>query len=86
MPPTNNITITIVVNGVPTPVTVNVQQKVKQLVHEALRESGQPDQSPGNWELKTEAGATINQDQRIADAGIAAGVTLFLSLLAGGGG
>lgn len=76
----------IVVNGVRTEVTVNVQQKVKQLVREALHASGQPDASPEDWELKTEAGVLLNPDLQIGAAGIVAGTTLFLSQAAGGGG
>lgn len=87
MPPNKkNIDVTVVVNGVPTKVEVNVQQKVRNLVREALREAGQKHEDSDNWELKTKDGALLNQELRISEAGITDGVTLFLSLAAGGGG
>jgi hypothetical protein len=86
MPPNHNINITIVVNGVATAVKANVEQKVRNMVREALREAGQKDADPKDWELKTKDGVLLNQDLRIGDAGITSGVTMFLSLAAGGGG
>jgi uncharacterized protein DUF2604 len=81
-----NITVTIVVSGQPTSLKVNIHQKVEELVREALRQSGNQGQPPGDWELRTTDGNLIEQTARIGDAGIIEGITLFLSPRAGIGG
>jgi len=85
-PADKNIKVNVVVNGAATTVKVDVLQKVEHLVREALREAGQKGADPKDWELKTKEGVLLNQDLRIREAGITTGVTLFLSLAAGGGG
>ena len=87
MPSDKNITLVVVVGGVDQTVTVNPNQDVKHLVKEALRTSGQPDEPPENWVLRTVGGDEIPQSGRVRDvAAITAGVKLFLSQSTGGGG
>jgi hypothetical protein len=88
MAQSNNITVIVVVGGFDQPVTININEQVKSLVKEALRESGQPKEPPENWVLRSAAGGEpIGQDQKIRDvAGIVPGVKLFLNQHTGGGG
>lgn len=85
-PQDKNIEITVVVSGQPQRIRVNTHQTVEHLVHEALKQSGNTGQPPDQWELRTEEGALLDQQRRIADVGIVAGVTLFLNPRAGAGG
>ena len=81
-----HITLTIVVSGQPVTVTAEINEKVEQLVREALRESGNKGQPPNDWELRTVDGVLIDQGLRIGAAGIVNGMKLFLSPRAGAGG
>lgn len=82
-----NVTVTVVVGGKPVPVTVNGNQKVEHLIKEALHEAGQKGANPADWNLRTAEGHEFsNRDQKISDAGIVSGVTLYLDPAEGGGG
>jgi hypothetical protein len=80
-----NIEVTVVVSGQPERLKVNVHQTLEHLVHEALRTTGNQGQSPAEWELRTEAGALLDQVQRV-DSVLRDGETVFLSPKAGAGG
>jgi hypothetical protein len=80
-----NIDVTVVVSGQPERLKVNVHQTLEQLVHEALQKTGNHGQSPGNWELRTEAGALLDQNQGVESV-LRDGETVFLSPKAGAGG
>ncbi len=82
----SEIEITIVVSGQPERIKVNDHQRLEILVREALARSGNEGQPPSDWELRTEGGLLLDQEQTVAQAGIANGQTLFLSPKAGGGG
>jgi hypothetical protein len=81
-----NFDVEVVVSGQTFTIKVNENQKVEQLVKEALKESGNKGQPPSEWELRTTDGALIDQSLRIEDAGIVPGATLYLSPRAGAGG
>ena len=81
-----NIAVTVVVSGQQTSVTVNPHQKVEHLIKEALHETGNKGQPPGEWELRTSDGALIEQAITVEAAKIAAGMTLYLNPRAGVGG
>jgi Protein of Unknown function (DUF2604)/WXG100 protein secretion system (Wss), protein YukD len=78
--------ITIVVSGQPERLKARPHEKLEHLVREALKRSGNEGQPPSDWELRAEDGQIINQEQTVAEAGIADGQTLFLSPKAGAGG
>ena len=84
--PDNQIDLTVVVSGQPQPIRVNPNQTVEHLVHEALQRSGNHGQPPSAWELRTDAGALIDQSLRVRQAGLVYGMTLFLNPQAGVGG
>jgi Protein of Unknown function (DUF2604) len=86
MPSEQNIDVTVVVSGQPVRLQVNVHQTVEHLIHAALQESSNKGQAPSEWELRTESGTLLNPSARIADVGLAEGVTLFLNPRAGAGG
>lgn len=87
MPGDHQITVTVVVSGAPLKVVVNRNQKVEQLIREALKEASIPHPSLDEWTLRfPDGGAAINPSQQIGDAGINDGATLFLDPQEGGGG
>jgi len=82
----SEIEITIVVSGQPERLKANDHQRLEILVREALARSGNEGQPPSDWELRTEDGRLLDQEQTVAQAEIVKGQTLFLSPKAGGGG
>ncbi len=82
----NNINVVVVVSGQSTTVEANIHQKVDHLVREALNQTGNKGQPPGEWELRTADGALVDQGLTIEAARVADGVTLYLSPRAGAGG
>jgi hypothetical protein len=81
-----NITVVVIVSGQPVSLKVNIHQKVDHLIREALNQTGNQGQPPSEWELRTTAGASIDQNLTIEQAGIVEGLTLYLSPRAGAGG
>ena len=81
-----NLDLIVVVSGSPHPVRVNVHESLEHIVREALRESGNIGQPPGDWELRTEDGSLLNQGERVEAVGLHEGQTLFLNPRAGAGG
>lgn len=81
-----HIEITIVVSGQPERLRATEHEHLERLVREALKRSGNEGQPPSDWELRTEDGHLLDQQQTVAHAGIVNGQTLFLSPKAGAGG
>lgn len=83
---TEEISIVVVVSGQPIQVKVNLHQRVEQLVHLALQQSGNKGQQSSEWELRTSDGTLLDQAREVSVAGITDGMTLYLSPKAGAGG
>jgi hypothetical protein len=86
MAPESNITVTVVVSGASHQVRINAHEKVAQLIRRALNEAGIHGSDIAGWSLRFEGGQTIPPGERIAEAGIDPGATLFLDPDEGGGG
>jgi len=82
----HHLTLVVLVSGAPVEVSVNVQQKVRQLVQEALVKSGNAGQGLDRWELRTAAGSVLPLDSDVADAGLSDGDRLTLQPQSGEGG
>jgi len=83
----HEINIVVVVNGHPVPFDhISVKTVLRELVHEALKKSGNSGQPIENWELRDAAGQILDLHRTLADYGIMSGANLFLSLKAGVGG
>jgi hypothetical protein len=82
----HEIEITVIVNGHPVGVKVNVKEQLRSVVERVLRESGNSGQPIDNWELRDSAGQILDLAKKVADYGIMNGAKLFLSLKAGVGG
>ena len=82
----HQITVTVVVATMPVVVNINNNQHVAQLIRDALHEAGKPSDKTDGWFLKAEQGQEFQPDQKISDAGIVNGMTLYLTQDAGGGG
>jgi hypothetical protein len=80
------IEVTVVVSGQPERIRIATDQRVEHLVRASLRKSGNEGQPPADWDLRTESGNLVDQEQKIHAAGIQDGMTLFLSPKAGAGG
>jgi Protein of Unknown function (DUF2604) len=80
------IDLTIVVSGQPHAERVNDNQPVHALVEHALKDSGNQGQPAADWELRKVDGTLIDQNSTALQAGLADGMTLFLTPRAGAGG
>jgi hypothetical protein len=82
-----NIDVLVYVTGAPFPVTVNQNQKVEQLIREALKKAGKQGADPAGWALRLPSGGDpLNPDLRVNEAGITQGMQLSLDRDEGGGG
>jgi hypothetical protein len=81
-----NIEVTVVVSGAPHPIRINAHEKVGNLIRQALADAGVHGGDIAGWTLRFQDGRAIPSGERIAEAGIAAGATLFLDPDEGGGG
>ena len=86
MSDSKKIDITIVVNGQPTVVVVEVESRLRTIIPDALRQTGNAGQPPDNWELRDTDGTLLDLDKTIEDYGFSDKVRLFLNLKAGVGG
>ncbi len=84
--PDKTIDLVVVVSGQPTNVSVNVNQWIAQVIHEALQRSGNTGQDPSQWDLRLEGGELLDPALRAGDGGLTDGMTLFLNPRAGAGG
>ena len=83
----HQITLQVIVNGAPQTIDVNANQKVEQLIREALRIAGIGSPNLAEWKLRfAQGGPEIDPRMKIEEAGIADGATLFLDPEEGGGG
>ena len=82
----NEIEITIIVNGQPVPIKIDVSEQIRVAVKAALERSGNTGQPFENWELRDASGQVIDFDKKIGNLDIKDGAKLFLNLKAGVGG
>jgi hypothetical protein len=77
----------VVVSGAPQEVQINPEQRVDHLMRQALKQAGIDHPNLEEWKLRSgQGGAVIDPDQKIEEAGIQPGQTLFLDPDEGGGG
>jgi Predicted metal binding domain/WXG100 protein secretion system (Wss), protein YukD len=87
MPPGGNIDVIVYVTGAPCPVTVNPNQKIEQLIREALKKAGKHGADPAGWALRLPGGGDpLDPGRRVGEAGITDGMELSLDRDEGGGG
>jgi hypothetical protein len=79
----DKVKITVVVNGAPTMVESTERELFGDVRKQALDQTGNLAQPPENWELKNEAGETLDPAKKVGDYHFGHEVTLFLSLAAG---
>lgn len=79
-------TISVVFGGPEFSDEYPINQKLKQVVHNVLKEAGRAQEDPSAWELKDVDGRVLNQDDTIEAAGLAGGARLHLVAPAGEGG
>lgn len=82
----NKETLTVIVNGKPTEVEVNVNAPLRTVIPKALQQTGNTGQPPENWELRDEDGNILDLDKKIGDYAFTDDTKLFLNLKAGIGG
>jgi len=79
----NHVTLTVVVNTVPTAVEANIHWKMRTVMERAFEQSGTTGRDPSQWEFKDANGALINLERTVQSYGFTDGTTLFLTLAAG---
>lgn len=82
----NKLTMTIIVNGVPTTVERNENAPLISAIERALADTGNVGQPVENWELRDERGNPLDVTRKIESFNFVDGVKLHLSLKAGVGG
>lgn len=81
------VDLIVVVSGADAAVRVNRQQKIGQVIREALRESGTPLGRLEDWVISHESdGVALDHDARVGDLELTVGTRLLLNPAAGGGG
>lgn len=80
------IEFTIIVNGQPVPIKIDIYAEIREAIVQALDESGNSGQPIDNWELRDASGQPIDTGKKISEAGFTEDTKLFLSLKAGVGG
>lgn len=78
--------ITVVVNGKPEAIKVDLDEPIADAVNTALEDSGNSGQPAEQWELRDEAGQVLDLGKTFGELDITEGAKLFLSLKAGVGG
>ncbi len=86
MSPDNRISLQIVINGTPYPLTFSGNEKLHAVIASALGQTGNSGRPPGDWIAKDDAGTTLDQTKSLADLGLKEGSRVFLSLGSGSGG
>lgn len=82
---TPNFDITVVVASLPVTVQVNSHQPVHELMTKALNEAGKHGEDLSAWFLRA-GDHEFDPNKKISDEHIVAGMTLYLTKDAGGGG
>lgn len=82
----NKVEITIIVNGQPVPIELQLHAPLHVAAQKALNDSGNSGQSLQNWELRDADGQVLDMNKKGEDYGITVAKKLFLNLKAGVGG
>lgn len=82
----NRTDLSVVVNGQPVLVEVNLNAPLRTVIGKALDASGNTGQPPESWELRDADGAQLDLDRKVGDYEFPPDVRLFLNLKAGIGG
>ena len=78
--------ITVVVNGQPVAVKIDIHEPLHDVVHRVLKESGNLGQPLDRWDLRDDSGQVLSLEKTASALGLKEGETLYLSLRAGEGG
>jgi hypothetical protein len=76
-------TVTVIVSGVPTEVTVNERTPLRELIPHALQQTGNTGRPPQDWEFTDASGLLLDPDQNFGKFRFPEDVKLFLNLKAG---
>ncbi len=80
------ISVEFVVNGESVRMEIGTAEPLSDAVRVALAQSGNLGRPPEEWELRTEAGALLDQSQSAKDHSLGNGAVLYLTLKIGAGG
>ncbi len=80
------ITLTITVNGVDAIVNASLEAPLSTVIPKALEETKNTGRPPSDWVLKDRAGNPLDTTRTIESFNFPSGTQLWLSLQAGGGG
>ena len=80
------LSVSVIVNGQPVEVDVNLNAPLKVVAEHALNQSGNSGQPLENWEMRDAEGQILDLSRKAEDYGLTQGTKLFLNLKAGVGG
>ena len=83
MSSSHSVSLTIVVNGVPTTIDANVEAPLRAVAERALAQTQNTGRPLSDWEFKDANGQTLDIARKVADYHLAAGVVLYLTLTVG---
>jgi len=84
--PSEERSLTIIVNGVPATIERNAHAPLKSVIEKALEETGNVGQPIENWEIRDASGQILDMSKKISEFDFPDHVKLFLTLKAGIGG
>lgn len=79
----NHIDLKVIVSGKEVIVRTNTNAPLRTVAEKALHDSGNVGQDLSGWEMTTPAGAVLNFDTNVGDAGLNNGDTVLLNPRAG---
>jgi len=79
----NKITLTVVVSGEGTSVDTNVNATLTSVAEKALEQVGSKETDLSKWKLTNSNKQQLGFNQKVGEAGLADGATIYLDLKAG---
>lgn len=80
---THHASLTVVVNGVPTTIEMNVNTPLRAVAQRALAQTQNTGRPLSDWEFKDANGQTLDVSRKLSDYPLAAGAVLYLTLTVG---
>ena len=80
------VSLTIIVNGTPTVITINENVPLKAAAEKALEQTKNTGRPLKDWEMKLESGQELDMSKKIRDFNFPDDIELYLSLDFGEGG
>ena len=77
------VSLTVVVNGVPTTIDANVNAPLRAVAERALAQTQNTGRPLSDWEFKDANGQTLDVARKVSEYQLAAGAVLYLTITVG---